>query len=356
MSIREVAEKAGVSTATVSRLINENGFVSEEARKKIQRAFKETGYDPAKRKRRTPTTPGPLKNGNVVMIWTVGKYYEQSPTGQNLMMGITEALQKIDASLTVSHIYANEELPAPLLSGKFDGILIHGPSPSPAICEHLSKFPAVWLLQSGSVDFGDRVKPDHASVGQISLDYLAEQGCRNVCCMSYDTLTAQHNYAQTRADSFLHRAKQRGVRDALLSRPEPPESTEILSARAAAAAGLVEDFVRLDPRPDGLFVANELGPFIHAELLQRGIVPMKDVRLVAGDDNICSQHLLDPKPATIRIFSRQIGKQAVEMLLQRIRNPDMPQLTCSLKPQLIIPEETGSISAGFFPDPRRSDW
>jgi LacI family transcriptional regulator len=338
MTIREIAEKAGVSTATVSRLINENGFVSEEARQKILKVFKETGYDPSQRKRRKNIGPPlRLKHSNVVMIWTVGKYYEQSPTGQNLMMGVNEALQKVGASLTVTHIYANEDIPLSLLNGKFDGVLITGTTPSPTVCSFLKKIPTVWLLQQGSADFGDRVQPNHALAGELSCDWLVRQGCRNLCCMSYNQLTAQHNYTQTRADNFLNCASQNDIPGVLLTQPEPEESAGILAARAAAAANLVRHFTRLNPRPDGLFIANELGSFVHSELLQSGIVPMKDVHMVAGDDNICSQHLLDPKPTTIRIFSRQIGQQAVEMLLQRIKNPDMPQLTCALKPQLIIP-------------------
>lgn len=337
MTIREIAEKAGVSTATVSRMINENGFVSDEAREKILKAFKETGYDPSQRKRRKSIPPALLKHSNVVVIWTVGKHYEQSPTGQSLMMGINEALQKMDASLTLTHIYANEDLPPSLLNGKFDGVLITGKTPSPAVCNFLKNVPTVWLLQQGPADFGDRVQPNHALAGEIACDWLVQQNCKNLCCMSYRELITQHHYAQTRAENFLNQAEQNRIPGTLLTYTEPRESAGIVADRAKAAADLVKQLIQLDPRPDGLFVANELGPFVHPELLQNGIVPMKDIQMVAGDDNICSQYLLDPKPATIRIFSQQIGQQAVEMLLQRIKNPDMPQLTCALKPQLIVP-------------------
>jgi len=337
-TIKQVAEKAGVSTATVSRLLNENGFISDDAKRKVKLAMKETGFNPAKRKRRILSGGGSgLAHNNVLMIWNTSKIHEQTITGQNMMQGITEALQPLGASLTVAHITGDGELPPALENGKVDGILIHGSPPSPAICKQLQKHPVVWLLKQGSSDYGDRVQPDHALAGEISCDWLVQQGCRHLCCMSYSQPTTRSIYAKTRADYFLSHADRSGVQTRLLVQPEPNDSANILSERAVAASNLVEQFIHLEPRPDGLFVANELGPYIHAELLKRGIVPMKDLLLVAGGEDICAGYHLDPIPAMIRIFSQQIGKQAVETLLQRIKNPDMPQITCSLKPKLLLP-------------------
>lgn len=345
MTIKEVADKAGVSTATVSRMINENGFVSDETRQKIRLAIKETGYKPSLRKRRqSNSVSSRLRHSNVVMVWTTDKYRQLSHTGQDMMRGSTEALQKMGAGLTVAHIKGgSKEIPPFLLSGKTDGILIHGSTPSATVCKHLKKFPVVWLLQRGSVDFGDRVQPDHAHAGTMSFDYLASQGCRNLCCISYIPASPHFEYWKSRADSFSSHAEMSGVPCNLLVHPEPNESNDIVSDRAAAAASLVKSFSRLDPKPDGLFVANDLGPYVHAELLRYGIVPMKDVLMIAGDGNLCSRYHMDPKPVTIRIFSQQIGSQAIELLLQRINNPSMPQVTCLLKPQLILPAQNGII-------------
>lgn len=89
----------------------------------------------------------------------------------------------------------------------------------------------------------------------------------------------------------------------------------------------------MNPRPDGLFVTNDLSAFIHRELINQGIIPQKDIQLVIGTDDF----YLNPQPASIHIFDQQIGKHAVQALLWRIKTPDMPQITCSLKPKLLIP-------------------
>jgi DNA-binding LacI/PurR family transcriptional regulator len=99
------------------------------------------------------------------------------------------------------------------------------------------------------------------------------------------------------------------------------------TVRQTIAVEMAAAFAKFSPRPDGLFITSDLGPYVHIELTKIGIIPMKDVQMVAGDTNICAQFPLTPEPVTIRIFSKRIGRQAVELLLQRIKNPDMPQLT-----------------------------
>jgi len=168
VTIKEVAEVAGVSTATVSRMINENGFVSSATKEKIRQAIKDTGYKPSLRKRGRGANPSlRWERKNVIMIWTTGKDRQRSLTGQDMMRGMTEVLQKMGTSLTVAHIKEDDDIPLCLLDSKLDGILIHGPTPPPAICEQLKKYPVAWLLQRGAGDCGDRVQPHHASPGTM---------------------------------------------------------------------------------------------------------------------------------------------------------------------------------------------
>lgn len=338
MTILEVADKAGVSTATVSRMINGNGFVSDEARKKILLAMEAVGYNPTKRKKRGVSSSSLLKYRNAALIWTTGRAAQLSTTGQDLMLGITDGLRKMNASLTVDHIGSNDYIPRPLLTGSIDGVFIHGPAPEAAILQHLKKLPVVWLLQQGSADFGDRVQPDHAFSGKLACNYLAQKGCRNLCCMSSTSTGPHFEYSRTRADSFVIHAGLDKKNCTLLEHPELLSGNTTPSEAASIAAKLVDSFMQITPRPDGLFVTSNLGPYIHAELVKEGVIPMKDILMIAGDANICSQHYMDPTPVTIRIFSQHIGRQAVETLLLRIKNPDMPPITCLLKPQLIIPE------------------
>lgn len=338
MTIREIAKIAGVSTATVSRFINENGFVGKEAKNKILIAFKQTGYDPEKRKRRTPQARNSgLKHKNFVMIWTA-PHSEQSTTGQNIMMGISKILQNLDATLTVAQLFDHDEIPATLLKNQIDGILITGPAPSPAVCKQLQKWPVVWLLQAGSHDFGDRVQSDHGFESELAHKYLTDQGCRQLCCMSFTSTSKGHSsYWKTRENHFLNLSKEAQIQTSLITCPELNELPLSQFNLAEAVSRLVDKLLKLTPLPDGLYVTNWLGPYIHQELVKNGITPMKDLLMVAADPGIPTLRYLTPEMVTTRLSGAELGEQAVEILLQRIKKTDMPRITCMLKPNLLIP-------------------
>lgn len=336
VTIQDVAEQAGVSTATVSRMINENGFVSPEVKAAIQAVIQATGYNPTRRRRTADLAASVLKTGNATLIWTTSQEIQMSNSGRDLMLGLTEGLRKINASLNVDYIDSSGTIPHSLQNGSIDGVFIHGPAPKASALKYLKKFPVVWLLQQGAKDYGDRVQPDHRHAGTIAAQHLIDHGCQNLCCIT--TRSANSEYAQTRGDSFLKRASEQQITTTVLEHDTPAPAKATPTVQRTIAVEMAAAFAKLSPRPDGLFVTSDLGPYVHIELTKLGIIPMKDVQMVAGDTNICAQFPLTPEPATIRIFSKRIGRQAVELLLQRIKNPDMPQLTCTLKPELELPK------------------
>jgi len=143
MTIKKVALEAGVSTATVSRVLNNTGVVQNETREKILRAIDKLGYKPSSRQKIRSSTVAPLKHRNIAMIWTGPSEAAFSETGQKMVLGILNSLQPLGANLTVDHISAPDHIPQCLTEGKIDGVLLHGPEPSPAICARLRQFPAV---------------------------------------------------------------------------------------------------------------------------------------------------------------------------------------------------------------------
>jgi DNA-binding LacI/PurR family transcriptional regulator len=316
-------------------MINENGFVSAEAKEAIRAVIKATGYNPTRRRRQSEMAASALKHGNATLIWTTSQEMQMSNSGRDLMLGLTEGLRKINASLNVDYIDSSGYIPHSLQNGSIDGVFIHGPAPKASTLKYFKKFPVVWLLQQGAKDYGDRVQPDHRHAGKIAGQHLIDQGCRQLCCITTDSPDSE--YSQARSNAFLKVASEQQIPTSVIEHHTPTPVKATPTARKAIAVEMAAAFAKLSPRPDGLFVASDLGPYVHIELTKLGIIPMKDVCMVAGDANICAQFPLSPAPVTIRIFSKNIGQQAVELLLQRIKNPYMPQLTCALKPKLELP-------------------
>jgi DNA-binding LacI/PurR family transcriptional regulator len=330
MSLKKIAKEAGVSLTTVSRVLNKSGIVNAETRKKILHAIDKIGYTPPPKAPKRPSFGPGLKYGVFAMIWTAPPSSVLSETGQKMMLGVIDALKSLSARLLIDHIDQSGHMPGWLLQGEVDGILLHGPEPKAELSAQLSRFPAVWLLQAGSTTFGDHVQPDHFFAGEIACRHLTEAGCRNICCISYTPTPLPAPYWQSRALGFRTTAELNRIPCQMIECREP--KSEDMSGRQQIVERAVTDFLAISPRPDGLFVCNELSAKIHRELIDRGIVPMKDLVYVAANDDF-----LNPPAVGIDIFDQSIGKLATQALLWRINNPQMPIVTHSVKPRLILP-------------------
>jgi DNA-binding LacI/PurR family transcriptional regulator len=213
-----------------------------------------------------------------------------------------------------------------------DGVLLHGPEPSPEVTQKLKGLSAVWLLSPGANQWGDRVRPDHQKLGFDALDFLADRGCKNVVCVTYADRLG--HFFSMRTAGFAHRAEQRGIACRFLGRnsSEAPD----LAARFLLATKIAEEFEQLSPRPDALFVTNELGGYLHEQLVRRGIKPMRDFLMIAGDRDFAPQHL-EPEPIMVSVHGADIGRLAVDLLLWRLENPDVMQVTQLMASSLIEP-------------------
>jgi len=327
MTIKEVAKQAGVSTATISRVINNTGVVQKETRDKILRTIKELGYKPSTRQQIRSSGAAPLKHKNIALIWTGDSAVAFSETAREMVLGVLHQLQSLGAELTVDYITESDHIPKCIRDGKIDGVLLHGPEPSAAICERLRQFPVVWMLQAGSVEFGDHVQPNHNIFGRISAKHLIEQGCQQLCCISFTREHIDPPYWQSRANGFVNCAKVQQVNCSVLHCSADLKESE----REARSKELIDAFEKISPAPDGLFVANDFGNLIHSELMRRGITPMKDLLVIAGD---VSAH---PKVIDLHLFIKELGQLSVDSLLWRIKNPNMPIVTHSIPPELMIP-------------------
>jgi DNA-binding LacI/PurR family transcriptional regulator len=277
-----------------------------------------------------------LKHGAFGFIWTGGGKPEATLTGHAMLEGVARALRDRQIDLSI-HYLDDEHGPAPfgMNGAKVDGLLLQGPRLAPALVEKLRQFPAVWLLFAGSHNWGDRVQPDHRGVGRLAFRHLAKKEDQPVCCMTYRYREGRWDYWTERSDAFRQIAEQTGVDHAILGRDLEPCADD--EDRLVAAKKLVDEFMALDARPQGLFLAmNDLGCFVADELSRRGVQPMDELPFVAGDIE-SAYRPIRPTPVLVDINSRDIGRLAVDLLLTRIANPRLPRVTQIIQPQLLLP-------------------
>lgn len=335
MSITSVAKEAGVSIATVSRVLNDPHLVNPGTVRRVEEAMRALNYrvaPAAERRGRKADAHGRLRHKTVAFLWTGGRSSATSLTGIDMLQGASAALRKHRVNLIADYVDADAKLPAAVVAGAVDGLLLHGPEPTPEISQKLRTLPVVWMLSPGSNQWGDRVRPDHQRLGYDALDYLAGKGCKNIVCVTYaDRLGTFHSM---RAAGFAYRAEQLGLTCRFLGR-NGAEAADA-AGRFRVAAAVAEEFEALSPRPDALFVANELGGYLHEQLIRRGLKPMTDFLMIAGDRDFAPQHL-EPEPVMVSVHGVELGRLAVDLLLWRLENRDMNQVTKLLTPSLVVP-------------------
>ncbi len=341
ITIKDVARIAGVSTATVSRVMNNSGFVQENTRKLITKVMQEQNYVPQESKRKKNVNPrksGLQKSYNFAMVWAGGVTASMGNTAQEIMHGLSEAASQIGASINIEFVPKTGDTHNFWDKKKFDGLFLSG-SFSEASLEKVKDYPIIWLLQSGYNELGDRVQPDHTQVGLISCRYLIEKGCKNLCCISTKDYDSFHRYWKTREQAFRNAAEINRVHCDTIYMDCLDNFSLPVDVQKKAAQDVVKQIKSLKNKPDGIFIANTLGWPIYSELMANGFVPSKNIEMIAGDKEVFAGYC-NPEPARIDIGTREIGKVAVEAMVWRITHPQMPQLTYMLKPSIIAPESS----------------
>lgn len=339
MSIVEVAKLAGVSTATVSRVLNNSPVVSAETAEAVRRVMAQTKFARRRAPRRTSAAMGQTKVASLafLMFGPASSRGPQPVYFEELFRGISSATTKRDIEISFAFIPDDGELPKRVLQGNVDGLLLHGQQPADSIRPLIERIPTVWLMSNlQRAPWGDQIMPDNTAVGEIAANYLVRRGHRR---LAFVNLVWRSWFWALRARSFLNQGQALGADVSIL--PDefldvPPEAR----ANPQSAAEIVDRLVGLKPRPTGLFIAEDFQvPQIAAELHKRGLRtgPDADFEIVSCNHEPVHFSTLGYSPATIDVQAEAIGRRGVEMLLARIQDPGPERIRILVEPLLVPP-------------------
>ena len=341
MSISQVAKLAGVSHATVSRVINHRPGVSQDMTRKVRDAMKRLNYTPpAKRRGPRPKSRSGVRTGNIALLFVgTDPALVVAPVAAGVLHAAEEALAERGFNMIVGQLSDADRLPPTVANGQVDGILMHGYPPSHKMVESLQRYPTVWMLsQRGQRGYwGDRVAPDNQAIGRVAAEYLVERAHKHVAFLHCNTT---HMGFDVRASSFVGWAQESGLTTATIIKdsssdqmaPDQQDSQQHIDL-------LVEKLLALSPRPTGLFVPRDtLAVKVYRSLREQGVEPGRDMTIISCDNNSILTGL-NPKPATIDVRPEVIGARAVDQLIWRMENPFTPvRSICLVEPRLILPE------------------
>ena len=344
MSIVKVAELAGVSSSTVSRVINDHPRVAPETAQAVRQAMASLSYVPSDRR----PGPKPLKrervqNCTIKLLALGGIRGTDTPGFSELLSSTARAASGVGFRFSFSHVPDAETLAAELRDEAVDGLLLHGKVPDSASRDRLMRYPTVWLMGNRPrPDWGDQVMPDGYAIGELAAQHLKDQGHEHVAFLNLDdNFWALRTYGH----AFVRTAETLGVQVTDLSYKREQTHGYWQTHQSAAIERLVDDLLALQPRPTGAFVADDMQVAqIQPALQRRGIRiggrNSGEIDLISCNNEVPYLASLSPRPRSIDIRLAAIGRRAVEQLQWRVQHRTVEErFRISVSPRLTDPEE-----------------
>ena len=341
VSVTQIAARAGVSIATVSRVLNNNRRVNPEIAEQVRRAVAELRYSPrVPRRRSRAAVDGARKNIAIVSLGGPYRDWFEMPVMAAVVAEITRAAQADRFAVLMAEMPDPQRLSPVLRQREVDGALVfvQGHLDAAAAAATLARqIPVVRVMggQLAPVDI-DHVGADNNAIGYLAASYLCSRGCRN---LAFLTTQPAWDMNKLRAQGFAAGGQKLGAQTRAYVVGTQPDLAQICGPETrafAALAPLIDDLVAR--RPDGLFVSRdeELVP-VYRLLEECGVTPGRDIDVVSCDNENVRLSMLDPRPASIEIGTAEIARRAVRRLEARIRHPAEPPVRILVNPHLVLP-------------------
>ncbi|WPC76892.1 substrate-binding domain-containing protein [Vibrio porteresiae] len=323
-TMKDIAKLAGVSTSTVSHVINKTRFVSDEIAEKVNAAAKQLNYAPSALARslkmnRTKTIGMLVTTSTNPFFGEVVKGVERScyHQGYNLILCNTEGdSERMRASIDT------------LLQKRVDGLML--------MCttlegEHLDEFerypdiPVVVMDWGPMVNGSDKILDNSFRGGYMATQHLIDCGHRRIGCI---TGPLNQHQAKSRYEGY-----QKALSDAGL--PEHLEWVVESNFECEGGFAAMNQLMAGDSLPSALFVSNDMMAMgaINAAAEQQISVP-EQISIIGYDDIRIAQ-FMTPSLTTIHQPKYRLGKAAVEALLAKLQHPESAPQIIQLEPTLI---------------------
>ncbi|MBI1256340.1 MAG: LacI family DNA-binding transcriptional regulator [Chloroflexi bacterium] len=332
---KDVARLAGVSRSTVSYVLNDQTHlkipISPDTRERVMQAIAELGYEP-------DAQAQSLIRGKTNIVGVIIPVID-NPYFWQMYSGISDALQEAGYNLHLSRhpLDAQQETNTirELTRYRVDGFILLAAVKYllPRLIDDLRQAgqPIVEITAT-KAEF-DHVIHDYSSGTRALMAHLIELGHQRIGFIygvaqevqGFDRLTTYRQMLQDSglsADGAFEAHCSDRMDDAyraaysLLSRPDRPTALLVINDMLAFAV---------------MRAAADLGLSIPGDLS------------VAGFDDIPFSSYMIPRLTTVSGKAEESGRAAVQLLLQRIAEPDLPQQVTVAKVQLIVRESTGPV-------------
>lgn len=334
LTLEKIGELAGVSRATVSRVINNHPNISDDVRERVQRIILETGYQPNQAARSLASNQSSILGlviPNVIQAVFTDPYYPR------LTQGISAACNQLDYTLALFLFHSLEEERQSVQrftqNSLIDGLIITADNVDapfvPQLIERGITF--VYVGRPAMPEHVTYVDVDNIAGGYNATSHLIKQGYKRI-----GQIATVHNTAGIDRD--------KGYRQALNDRGITINEDFIAYGDFTERGGY-EAMTKLIPHQlDALFVQSDTMALGAIRALRDAGLSVPDDVAIVGFDDLPPATQADIPLTTIRQPIHRTGMIAVETLVDMLKNPKQPSQHIILPTELIIRSSCGAIS------------
>jgi LacI family transcriptional regulator len=337
VTIRDVAEAAGVSVSTVSRVLNDKDDVASDTYEKVQQVITDLGYA-------SSLAAKSMRSRRTNVIGLIVPDVDDSFSIQ-VMKGVNRAITELDYDLLIytsgsikkRSAAQREQHFVSLLNGSVtDGIIIV----TPTATSFSTAAPVVAVDPNNQSPECPAVIATNQAGAQAAIEYLVGLGHRRI------------GFIGGRLDLQSAQERLQGYRDALQQAgiPLDPDLIAVGDFSRPTGRNCGRQLLALPKPPTAIFGANDQSAIGAIEAAGEEGLRIPDDLSVVGFDNIPEAIYYNPGLTTVDQFIDRMGYLATEMLIQLIQGESLDSKVCKVHTELVIRDScrrwTGHWAAG----------
>lgn len=326
-TIREVAREAGVSIASVSRVLNNPEVVSPETRARVEKAINKLDYRPnllGRNLRRSET-----RMILIILPTISNSFYTE------IIKGIEDRMHFDDYYVMVTNTdgeMEREKIYFDLLKNRLvDGVVVFGPVlSSQELTEIARQFPVVQCCEYIEKATVSRVSIDNIKAASTATNHLINCGYRRIAMIS------------GHPDLFSSIHREQGYKKALeeAGLQFSPELIKYGSYGYKGGLRAASEFLIMDEKPDAIFAISDMMAIGAIRAIKESGLKVPDDIGVMGFDNIEISAIFEPRLTTISQPRYDLGKITADLILQMIETKENIVKEIYLEHELLIREST----------------
>lgn len=332
-TILDVAKLAGVSTATVSHVINNTRKVNPDTTARVKEAIQELHFHPNQQARSLKT--GESRLIGVLNYYTVDDYFAE------ILGSLETAAFNAGYNVLLRHpVHDNQKTKNDLnnwINRSIDGLIINSPEVDDEYYALLKNIncPCV-ILHINDLDCScDTIVINDYEISKKAIQYLIQLGHKHIACISGYT-----------NDKHTASKRRLGYEEALHEAGIKIQTEYLVNTDYGIEEGYQQclNLMKLPQPPTAIFTYSDLLAIGAMRAAKDMNISIPDELSIIGFDDIALASFTTPRLTTIHQDKDLIGELAVKQILKRIQLPELPPERLELPTRLVIRESTGPVN------------